>query len=171
MEWVQYSHFSLCHSVSVHSFKPCVHRSGEPAGLVIAWLWKLAVLPNWLNVALCQLVSRRLYLLFFKKKIAVHCPWLTGVFLCCCSISITTSCYPLPSICFRDPVSDWFESLAECLHWNVRKKQNNFAVEEEEFWVSTSNKTHGNGKWQYPFYMLGVFKFLANKCGHPLRHI
>lgn len=49
------------------------------------------------------------------------------------SISITTSCYPLPSICFRDPVSDWFESLAECLHWNVRKKQNNFAVEEEEF--------------------------------------
>ncbi|NXQ77037.1 NADK kinase, partial [Quiscalus mexicanus] len=48
------------------------------------------------------------------------------------SISITTSCYPLPSICFRDPVSDWFESLAQCLHWNVRKKQNNFAVEEEE---------------------------------------
>ncbi|XP_038233068.1 NAD kinase isoform X1 [Dermochelys coriacea] len=47
------------------------------------------------------------------------------------SISITTSCYPLPSICFRDPVSDWFESLAECLHWNVRKKQNHFAVEEE----------------------------------------
>ncbi|NWX89253.1 NADK kinase, partial [Nothoprocta ornata] len=46
------------------------------------------------------------------------------------SISITTSCYPLPSICFRDPVSDWFESLAECLHWNVRKKQNNFTVEE-----------------------------------------
>ncbi|XP_038602326.1 NAD kinase isoform X2 [Tachyglossus aculeatus] len=49
------------------------------------------------------------------------------------SISITTSCYPLPSICFRDPVSDWFESLAECLHWNVRKKQNHFTVEEEEF--------------------------------------
>ncbi|KAM9116070.1 NAD kinase isoform 1-T1 [Pangshura tecta] len=47
------------------------------------------------------------------------------------SISITTSCYPLPSICFQDPVSDWFESLAECLHWNVRKKQNHFAVEEE----------------------------------------
>ncbi|XP_044523484.1 NAD kinase isoform X1 [Gracilinanus agilis] len=49
------------------------------------------------------------------------------------SISITTSCYPLPSICFRDPVSDWFESLAECLHWNVRKKQNHFTGEEEEF--------------------------------------
>ncbi|ETE60377.1 Guanine nucleotide-binding protein G(I)/G(S)/G(T) subunit beta-1, partial [Ophiophagus hannah] len=48
------------------------------------------------------------------------------------SISITTSCYPLPSICFQDPVSDWFESLAECLHWNVRKKQNHFAIDEEE---------------------------------------
>ncbi|KAE8592902.1 hypothetical protein XENTR_v10018912 [Xenopus tropicalis] len=48
------------------------------------------------------------------------------------SISITTSCYPVPSICFRDPVNDWFDSLAECLHWNVRKKQNHFTEEEEE---------------------------------------
>ncbi|OCT70574.1 NAD kinase isoform X1 [Xenopus laevis] len=48
------------------------------------------------------------------------------------SISITTSCYPLPSICFRDPVNDWFDSLAECLHWNVRKKQNYFTEDEEE---------------------------------------
>ncbi|XP_006885998.1 PREDICTED: NAD kinase [Elephantulus edwardii] len=48
------------------------------------------------------------------------------------SISITTSCYPLPSICVRDPVSDWFESLAQCLHWNVRKKQTHFTEEEEE---------------------------------------
>uniref|UniRef100_G1THB2 NAD(+) kinase n=1 Tax=Oryctolagus cuniculus TaxID=9986 RepID=G1THB2_RABIT len=48
------------------------------------------------------------------------------------SISITTSCYPLPSICVRDAVSDWFESLAQCLHWNVRKKQAHFPEEEEE---------------------------------------
>ncbi|XP_075406241.1 NAD kinase isoform X2 [Tenrec ecaudatus] len=48
------------------------------------------------------------------------------------SISITTSCYPLPSICVQDPVSDWFESLAQCLHWNVRKKQTHFTEEEEE---------------------------------------
>ncbi|XP_048206041.1 NAD kinase [Perognathus longimembris pacificus] len=47
------------------------------------------------------------------------------------SISITTSCYPLPSICVRDPVSDWFESLAQCLHWNVRKKQARFPEEDE----------------------------------------
>ncbi|XP_006871834.1 PREDICTED: NAD kinase [Chrysochloris asiatica] len=48
------------------------------------------------------------------------------------SISITTSCYPLPSICVQDPVSDWFESLAQCLHWNVRKKQTHFTEEDEE---------------------------------------
>ena len=48
------------------------------------------------------------------------------------SISITTLCYPLPSICVRDPVSDWFESLAQCLHWNVRKRQAHFAEEEAE---------------------------------------
>ncbi|XP_077007694.1 NAD kinase [Tamandua tetradactyla] len=47
------------------------------------------------------------------------------------SISITTSCYPLPSICVRDPVSDWFESLAQCLHWNVRKKQSHFPEDED----------------------------------------
>lgn len=51
---------------------------------------------------------------------------------CAPSISITTSCYPLPSICVRDPVSDWFESLAQCLHWNVRKRQAHFTAEEAE---------------------------------------
>lgn len=49
------------------------------------------------------------------------------------SITITTSCFPVPSICFRDPVNDWFESLAQCLHWNVRKKQNYLSSEEEDF--------------------------------------
>ncbi|CAM9939459.1 NAD kinase-like isoform X1 [Lampetra planeri] len=39
------------------------------------------------------------------------------------SIKITTSCFPVPSVCCEDPVQDWFESLAECLHWNVRKRQ------------------------------------------------
>ena len=41
----------------------------------------------------------------------------------CRSIKITTSCYPVPSICCHDLVYDWFDSLAQCLHWNVRKKQ------------------------------------------------
>ena len=40
-----------------------------------------------------------------------------------CSLHVTTSIYPVPSICAQDQISDWFASLAECLHWNVRKKQ------------------------------------------------
>nr|XP_044998300.1 NAD kinase-like [Jaculus jaculus] len=48
------------------------------------------------------------------------------------SISITTSCYPLPSLCVQDPKRDWFKSLAQCLHWNVRKKQAHFPEDEDE---------------------------------------
>ncbi|XP_065162224.1 NAD kinase-like isoform X4 [Atheta coriaria] len=39
------------------------------------------------------------------------------------SLRVTTSIYPVPSICALDQISDWFDSLAECLHWNVRKRQ------------------------------------------------
>ncbi|XP_033763061.1 NAD kinase-like isoform X3 [Pecten maximus] len=39
------------------------------------------------------------------------------------SVIITTAQYPVPSVCFKDQMDDWFESLAECLHWNVRKQQ------------------------------------------------
>ena len=58
------------------------------------------------------------------------------------SLRVTTSIYPIPSICSQvttqtvtnevtnslpqDQISDWFDSLAECLHWNERKKQNPF---------------------------------------------
>jgi len=38
-------------------------------------------------------------------------------------INITTSEYPLPSICRSDQLNDWFEGLANCLHWNDRQKQ------------------------------------------------
>lgn len=38
-------------------------------------------------------------------------------------LSIKTSEYPLPSVCRNDPISDWFEGLATCLHWNQRQKQ------------------------------------------------
>ncbi|KAG3287909.1 hypothetical protein H1C71_011496, partial [Ictidomys tridecemlineatus] len=33
------------------------------------------------------------------------------------SITVTASCHLLPSICVRGQVSDWFKSLAQCLHW------------------------------------------------------
>ena len=38
-------------------------------------------------------------------------------------LCITTSEYPLPSICRSDQINDWFEGLAMCLHWNQRQKQ------------------------------------------------
>lgn len=40
-----------------------------------------------------------------------------------CSVRITTAQYPVPSICAKNQMDDWFDSLAECLHWNVRKQQ------------------------------------------------
>ncbi len=38
-------------------------------------------------------------------------------------LSISTSEFPLPSICRSNQINDWFEGLADCLHWNQRKKQ------------------------------------------------
>lgn len=42
------------------------------------------------------------------------------------SIKITTSVYPVPSVCQFDQLGDWFESLADILHWNLRKVQSSF---------------------------------------------
>ncbi|XKL60438.1 hypothetical protein PGB90_007495 [Kerria lacca] len=56
------------------------------------------------------------------------------------SLRITTSVYPVPSICSEDQISDWFDSLAECLHWNVRKRQKQLE-EPSEFTDSSSNDT------------------------------
>jgi NAD+ kinase len=38
-------------------------------------------------------------------------------------ISITTSEHSLPSICRSNQINDWFDGLANCLHWNQRQKQ------------------------------------------------
>ena len=38
-------------------------------------------------------------------------------------LSITTSEYPLPSICRNGQLNDWFEGLASVLNWNQRQKQ------------------------------------------------
>ncbi|XP_073765546.1 NAD kinase isoform X1 [Danio rerio] len=90
------------------SFRPIV----VPAGVEL----KIMLSQDARNTAWVSLDGRR------RQEIA-----------CGDSITITTSCFPLPSICFRDPVNDWFESLAQCLHWNVRKKQSHLCLEEEDF--------------------------------------
>ena len=60
-----------------------------------------------------------LFQFFFSRKSQLH----AKCAIYSCSLRVTTSIYPVPSICAEDQISDWFDSLAECLHWNVRKKQ------------------------------------------------
>ena len=62
--------------------------------------------------------------------------------LCQFSLHVTTSIYPVPSICAQDQISDWFASLAECLHWNVRKKQK--AMDELSDLSRSSSMAHEN---------------------------
>jgi hypothetical protein len=38
------------------------------------------------------------------------------------SLLICAAEHPLPSICRTDQISDWFEGLGNCLHWNERQK-------------------------------------------------
>ncbi|XP_030768014.1 NAD kinase-like isoform X2 [Sitophilus oryzae] len=56
------------------------------------------------------------------------------------SLRVTTSIYPVPSICAHDQITDWFDSLAECLHWNVRKRQKHLD-ELTDLTHSSSNDT------------------------------
>ncbi|XP_076269158.1 NAD kinase-like isoform X3 [Rhynchophorus ferrugineus] len=56
------------------------------------------------------------------------------------SLRVTTSIYPVPSICAQDQITDWFDSLGECLHWNVRKKQKHLD-ELTDLTHSSSNDT------------------------------
>ncbi|XP_071109537.1 NAD kinase-like isoform X1 [Haliotis cracherodii] len=39
------------------------------------------------------------------------------------TLRITTAMYPVPSVCAKDQIDDWFDGLADCLHWNVRRQQ------------------------------------------------
>ncbi|CAF0817099.1 unnamed protein product [Rotaria sp. Silwood1] len=46
-------------------------------------------------------------------------------------VKITTSVYPVPCICRFDQLGDWFQSLADILHWNIRKPQLNLDIDQE----------------------------------------
>ena len=58
-------------------------------------------------------------IIFIVKKPAP----LDIVFFQHCSLRITTASYPVPSVCANGQIEDWFNGLADCLHWNVRKPQ------------------------------------------------
>ena len=55
------------------------------------------------------------------------------------SVHITTSVYPVPSICRFDQLGDWFESLADILHWNLRKSQIHFGINS---FIQHDNELH-----------------------------
>ncbi|XP_071506357.1 NAD kinase-like isoform X2 [Diadema antillarum] len=58
-------------------------------------------------------------------------------------LRITTSVYPVASVCSIDQICDWFDSLVECLHWNERQHQKTFRQKDKE--RALSNKENGNG--------------------------
>ena len=61
------------------------------------------------------------------------------------SLRISTSIYPVPSIADVDSITDWFDSLAGCLHWNVRKQQKPFHhIPSNGSIDSTSSSDNGN---------------------------
>ncbi|XP_059085263.1 NAD kinase-like isoform X3 [Tigriopus californicus] len=97
------------------SFRPIV----VPAGVEL----KISVSPDSRNTAWVSFDGR-------KRQELCHGE----------SLRVTTSIYPVPSICAQDQISDWFASLAECLHWNVRKKQKHFD-ELADFTRCSSNET------------------------------
>ncbi|KAK9885322.1 hypothetical protein WA026_010816 [Henosepilachna vigintioctopunctata] len=97
------------------SFRPIV----VPAGVEL----KISVSPDSRNTAWVSFDGRNRQELFHGD-----------------SLRVTTSIYPVPSICAQDQISDWFDSLAECLHWNVRKRQKHLD-ELTDLTHSSSNDT------------------------------
>jgi len=60
------------------------------------------------------------------------------------SIRITTSVHPVPSICRFDQLGDWFESLADILHWNLREPQLSFESSRENNKTIEENQNSSN---------------------------
>ncbi len=60
------------------------------------------------------------------------------------SIRITTSVHPVPSICRFDQLGDWFESLADILHWNLREPQLSFESIRENNKTIEENQNSSN---------------------------
>ncbi|XP_022090039.1 NAD kinase-like isoform X2 [Acanthaster planci] len=80
------------------SFRPIV----VPAGVEL----RLMVAPDARHTAWVSLDGR--------NRQELHKGW---------CLRITTSVFPVASICSADQISDWFDGLTECLHWNTRQQQ------------------------------------------------
>ncbi|KAL3861986.1 hypothetical protein ACJMK2_007992 [Sinanodonta woodiana] len=60
------------------------------------------------------------------------------------SVRITTAQYPLPAVCAKDQIVDWFNRLAECLHWNIRKPQHQLDTTSSASSVKSVDSTEQN---------------------------
>ncbi|KAK3599556.1 hypothetical protein CHS0354_035793 [Potamilus streckersoni] len=60
------------------------------------------------------------------------------------SVQITTAQYPLPALCAKNQIVDWFNRLAECLHWNVRKQQHHLDTTASASSVKSLDSTEHN---------------------------
>lgn len=59
------------------------------------------------------------------------------------SIHITTSIYPVPCVNSDNQIADWFGSLAECLHWNVRQRQRQLSITDCHVWFHLNKNLFG----------------------------
>ena len=84
---------------------------------LIPLLWRNA---GFAKIMLYQRVSGQ------KKMLSIL--WCFFVDAYSCSIQITTSIYPVPCVNSENQMADWFKSLAECLHWNVRQRQRQLSI-------------------------------------------
>ncbi|NP_001154910.1 NAD kinase [Strongylocentrotus purpuratus] len=58
-------------------------------------------------------------------------------------LRITTSVYPVASVCSIDQICDWFDSLVECLHWNERQTQKSSRSKIKDKSSNNNNKQNG----------------------------
>jgi hypothetical protein len=55
---------------------------------------------------------------------------------------VQTSTFPVPWVCGEDHIADWFQSLAQCLHWNVRERQHSFTSFAYAAMVDSNSPSH-----------------------------
>ncbi|BFZ23930.1 hypothetical protein BsWGS_26969 [Bradybaena similaris] len=59
------------------------------------------------------------------------------------SLRITTSMYPVPSVCASDQIADWFDGLSVCLNWNLRLSQRPFTLKGSDSITSMDSLDDG----------------------------
>ncbi|KAG0000444.1 hypothetical protein BGZ80_006362 [Entomortierella chlamydospora] len=75
-------------------------------------------------------------------------------------IKVTSSVYPLPTICSSTQSSEWFHSLSRCLRWNERERQKGFTVVEHS---QPKKPWHSSPSQPTPDKLDGAHSSMANE--------